>query len=372
MFNWRRLEDDLARWRKAGWVTAEGHAAIRAELAAARPLVSASGALTVLGAVLVLLAAITFVAANWAQTPRLGRLGVLCGAMVAAYAAALALKARGADVAAQAAVLLGAALFLPTIMFVGQMYHLSGPPTDALALSGAVGLTAAALFQSKPTTFYAGATLFYWSETLSIEAEAPHWPFLLVWAVVAAVAWRARWRGGFHLVAIGLVYWLLVLGFRLNHDWDPPIEAFLPALGLGLGAFALGFTGERRASLRPRFEALRAGLGASLAVYGFILASAAAMFAQLVVDEAATLPFAALAALILAGLTVTLWAAATDEAPSSLLWWSYAALAAELALIFFRTVGTLIGTAGFFAAAAALTLGFAYLAYRLSQRRRTS
>ncbi len=69
----KRLERDLKRWHEKGWVTGEGYQAILAEQAQGARL-TASAALAVIGAVLLGFAAISFVAANWNEIPRLLRL----------------------------------------------------------------------------------------------------------------------------------------------------------------------------------------------------------------------------------------------------------------------------------------------------------
>ena len=72
----KRVERDLARWRQAGWVTAEGETAIRSDLARSGGLTLAT-VLSMLAAVLLAFAIMSFVGANWQDMSKLLRLGLL-------------------------------------------------------------------------------------------------------------------------------------------------------------------------------------------------------------------------------------------------------------------------------------------------------
>ena len=72
-----RLDGDLERWRQAGWVTAEGALAIRAELASRAARFGLPQVLALLGGVLLCFAAMTFVASNWQALSKLARLAIL-------------------------------------------------------------------------------------------------------------------------------------------------------------------------------------------------------------------------------------------------------------------------------------------------------
>ena len=85
-----QLRRDLARWRERGWINTEQEERMAAD-AAANAGFSAGAVLAILGAVLLCLAILTFVAANWEALPRLVRLGVLFGALWLSYAIAYGL-----------------------------------------------------------------------------------------------------------------------------------------------------------------------------------------------------------------------------------------------------------------------------------------
>ena len=78
-----RVLHDLPQWQRAGWVTAEGAAAIASSLPERRFSIGFSGIIAILGAILVGAGLVAFVAANWAAFPRLGRLGLVASIMIA-------------------------------------------------------------------------------------------------------------------------------------------------------------------------------------------------------------------------------------------------------------------------------------------------
>src|SRR5690554_5785218 len=96
MWSYRaRLEQDLARWREQGWIDEAGLRGIRADLAQRGSGIDLSTSLAVLGAVLIGFAAMSFVAANWQDMPRIARLGLLIAALWGCYGLAGGLLARG-------------------------------------------------------------------------------------------------------------------------------------------------------------------------------------------------------------------------------------------------------------------------------------
>jgi len=86
----RRLADDLERWRAHGWVTAEGEAYVKRDLLERHHGPGLPAVLAILGVVLLGFAAMSFVAANWQDMPRLLRLAIIFAGLGGAYSAACA------------------------------------------------------------------------------------------------------------------------------------------------------------------------------------------------------------------------------------------------------------------------------------------
>ena len=213
MWSYRgRLERDLARWRERGWIDDTGLEGIRADLAQRGSAIQLSTSLAVLGAVLIGFAAMSFVAANWQEMPRIARLGLLIAALWGCYGVAGALFARGHAVFGHAAVLAGVGVFGASIMLVAQMYHIDGNPPDAVLVWAAGALLAGVLFSSNPALALAMILAGLWSGWETVLTEAVHWPFLIGWSAVAAASWR-RWAPGLHISAIVLSLWTISLGY---------------------------------------------------------------------------------------------------------------------------------------------------------------
>jgi uncharacterized membrane protein len=205
-----RLRRDLARWRERGWISAEQEERMAGD-AAANGGFSAGAVLAILGAVLLCLAILTFVAANWEALPRLVRLGVLFGALWLSYAIAYGLFRTGRDHFGHAMLLIGGAVFGASIMLIAQTYHISGNPTDAVLLWGAGVLLAAVLMQSTASLVFAILLLAVWlvigeTEGLSISM----WQFAIAWGVCAAAVWRQNSQ----LALNALLLVLLIAIFR--------------------------------------------------------------------------------------------------------------------------------------------------------------
>lgn len=355
--------EDVERWRAAGWVTTAGAAGIRAEMAARPPLVTPAAALAVLAAALLCFGASAFVAANWSAIPRPVKLGLFIGALWVVYAVAATAMIRGLGALGQAALVLAIGLFGASVMLTGQMYHLSGPPTDALLLwTGGAALTAA-MFRSKPAlAFTAGLTLL-WAEWSAFQAWTAFWPFLPAWALVAVLCWRERWGAGAHLIALGLGYWAFVLGFRFG---EPSLSG---AAHNVIGALCVTLAGAMMALDRHPPAALPGAARERLpmiAGYAFALAAASLLTGQAFAEDAA---FAPLAAAGLATMAGALWLGAQADR-TGVIWLAALALAGELMMIYVRTVGTLLGSAAFFAVSGVITGAAALVAWRLSRRNR--
>lgn len=373
--NPKSLEPELARWRAAGWVDADGAEAILADARARRPQqASASSLLVLLGALLLCLAAAAFVAANWPAIPRPGKLALCIGLLWAAYAAAAVADMRRASALAHAFALLGASLFGSGIMLVSQMYHMSGAIADLFLVWGLGALATGALLRTTPSLVLAALLFIGWDVT-SAEAWTSsgwtkpvlaHLAFPPVWALTAAALWRRGWRGGFHLVAIGLLYWVLQLGFRVSETnaEDSP-SAWLPVIAIAALAFGAGLWADRHPTGRARAEPLRAGLGATVAIYAFI-----ALFLALLAVAAMADDFGALEALLLlAPTTGALWIGAAGGS-RGMVGWAVAGLAVALVTIYVATVAnSMLGTAVFFLAAALGVGGVAWIAFRLDRAR---
>ena len=170
----KRLAADLPKWLDAGWVSAEGAAAILAAAGGAPVRVRIFNLSTILGslgALLLGLAVLAFVAAQWAEVPRLARFGVIVVGMLIAYGAAFQLARREYRVFAEAGMLAGGLIYGAGIALIGQTYHLAGDFAGAVMLFEA-GIIAAALLTGSAAMNVLGLVgAGYWTWLATVEGE---------------------------------------------------------------------------------------------------------------------------------------------------------------------------------------------------------
>ena len=291
------LRRDLARWREQGWISAEQEERMAAD-AAARSGFSAGSVLAILGAVLLCLAIVTFVAANWEALPRMVRLAVLFGTLWLTYAIAYGLFRTGRDQFGHAMLLIGGAVFGASIMLIAQTYHISGNPADAVLLWGAGVFVAAVLMQSTASLIFAILLLAAWLVIGETDGPSiPSWQFAIAWGLCAAAVWRQNSQLALHVLLLVL---LLALIRAFMHETLPPGTVCL----FGFAVYVLaggrgGLTGDERAER----------LFPTLATYGALVCLGDLMLLQ-VGEPSVSVPAASVAALAWAGLAAALLAVA--------------------------------------------------------------
>lgn len=272
----RRIEADLSRWQGDGTISADAAAAIRANLG---PVPRGAGPATIVGIVgglLIVAAVMAFVAANWPMIPRLVRLALLVGGIVAAHAIGALFARHDHHHLADAGATFGAIVFGSAVALVGQMYHL---PSDFAAgfLLWSIGALAGAILTGArgalAVALVAGGA---WSVATAFDLNInPHWPALALWAVAAGLAVHWNSPSARHLAALFLVAWWIetALGFDLD-DW-PGDVAYVAAvgaalmLGLGLAIETVAHSGLRRlGGTHATYGALGLAFAVALCVIG--------------------------------------------------------------------------------------------------------
>ncbi len=242
----KRVATDLETWIAKGWVSAENSKAILASLEKEEGPSKLPVVITVLGAVLIGFSAMAFVAANWAEMSKGLRLTILAVAMWSAYGAAAFLHLRNHAAFAEAAFVVGVALFGANIMLIGQMYHLPQDFPAGLLAWSLGGLVTAWAVQSRAALAVTQLLLMGWTMAVISEGDI-HLTYLLPWAAAAILAFRLDWGPAKHLALLGLIVWLLGNSPNLaeNLGWGP-IE-LLTVLSSVFGLVWLaGIVGEER------------------------------------------------------------------------------------------------------------------------------
>lgn len=356
MFGYHRLTpSDVARWRQSGWITPDGEAAINDELFKSSMGVRLPGILAMLGVVLLGFAAMSFVAANWQDMPRLARLGIIGAGLWGSYGAAGYLQHRNMPAFANAAALLGVCIFGAGIMLIAQMYHIDGNPPDAVLTWGAGSFLAALAFRSKAILGLTMLLVGLWSAWESGLSEAAHWWFLPAWATVTAAILALRWESGLKLAATIATVWVVALGYLLPggpHLW----------LVILIGLIVAGMAGAAQHAM-PQWAS-----EARTALQSGAIATFAGLFALQFIESPPLALLIVLAVITLALLIGAIaWGLRTND--RDILWLGYAAFSANILGLYFKTVGTLMGSSFFFLTVGVVVIALAWAAYRLNALR---
>lgn len=268
----KRLQKDLDRWIGSGLVAAENRDAILADIGDGPRGWSASGALAILGAVLLALAAISFIAANWTDLGNGIRLILIFGTLWACFLLSGWAFSRNRPAIGHAMALLGAALFGVAIVLVAQIFNISSWRYTVLGIGSVGAVVTALLLPSRPVLILASLLGAAWIgfETFNPYASDILWGYLLLWGVSLYTSMRLQSLVSANLLGIGLYIWIAFL------VWDYTQNDRLSGLqAISVMTLAAGSTAMLFAALRDRqwftYGALT-NWGATLAlVCGFAL-----------------------------------------------------------------------------------------------------
>ncbi|MBE9237537.1 DUF2157 domain-containing protein [Anabaena aphanizomenioides LEGE 00250] len=232
-----RVKADLDRWIGADLVSADKRAAILATLPDARRL-DAATALAWVGGVLLGIAVISFVAANWDVIPRLARFSLIIAAFAAFAGAGGWFGERGRAIVSNILLTIAALIFASSIGLTGQIFDIAGDPRAAsygaaiaafaLAIAGrSTGAATVGLVFTALGDFAAGDWF------ASSESEAP---WMLVAAPLGAFL-ALRWGSSAlaHVSALAIIYCFAWFGGRSEAE----ASTFL-FLSILMGAMAAG------------------------------------------------------------------------------------------------------------------------------------
>jgi uncharacterized membrane protein len=233
-----RVREDLDRWIGVGLVPADKREAILATLPDARRL-DAATALAWVGGVLLGVAVISFVAANWEVMPKLARFGLLLAAFLglAGVGAWAAHKER--PLLSNIALTIAALVFSASIGLTGQIFDIVGDPQTAAYATGVAGLALGMAGRSAGAAMV-GLIFIGLGDTSNrewfsgLDADAP---WMLVAAPLGAFL-ALRWSSSplAHVSAMAIIYCFGWFAARFDHA-EAGVFLFL---AIGLGAMAAG------------------------------------------------------------------------------------------------------------------------------------
>lgn len=350
-----KVGQDIARWEARGLVSAALGQQLRDDIAANHGKGIGFGqVLAVMAALLMSAAILILIAANWEEIPRVGRVLAIFAVIAGGYLGGAFLKLRDHAALSEALWLVSAAAFGGGIALIGQMYHLSGDETQAI-LVWCVGTALAAALLRSPVLAAASVCLSAaWAAwpIFSFNLEVNAWYPLLLAALWAVAVWT-RSLPARHLIVLSLVAHFTFLYLDTDQLLIPAVMALVSA-----AAFVASVRGGE---IVDRLTGLGDGLAADALIgflvgmftLQFVFADSVPMFSLL---AAAT--FAAIAGALVIG----------GKAGRKVRWLAYLGFAMEISFVYIATVGTMLGTAGFFLLAA-IGLGvLAFVIIRIERR----
>lgn len=203
-----RVKEDLDRWIAGGLVPADKRSAILDTIPEARRL-DAATALAWVGGILLGIAVIAFVAANWDGMAKLLRFAVLLASFLALAAGAAWAARRERPLLSNMLLTIAALVFAASIGLTGQIFDIAGDPRSA---SYGAGVAAFALALAGRSTGAATVGLIFiafgdfsgrqWFS--DIESDAPR---MLIFAPLGAYL-ALRWGSSAlaHIAAAAIVY----------------------------------------------------------------------------------------------------------------------------------------------------------------------
>lgn len=333
-----RLERDLKLWTQQGLLDAPTADRLLKEYDSRESSFSLGRVLMMIAALLMSAAVLLLVAANWEAIPRLVRVVGIVALIWGAYLAGGLLTQRGAPRLAAAFLAAGTLSFGGAIALIGQMYHLSGDAVQAMLVWFAGSVIAAALLRSGAVTAIAGFLAFAvawtdWSEAYHASDTLLLWLMPLMAVIIILLvrytdAGRVR-----HIAYLLLVAWLAFI----YGEHDTPTTAIAIA---SLGALAYLLAAVPQSPL----HALARSAGAAPAFYSYLVLLLGLLVLHFEYDAVGDRLMLGIITLVAAIGGIVL----SGKENGAVRYLGYATFAAETLYLASETIGSIIGTSGFF------------------------
>lgn len=232
-----RVTQDLDRWVAAGLVNADKRAAILASIPDTRRL-DAATALAWVGGLLLGIAVISFVAANWEGMAKLVRFAILLATFLGLAGAGAWASHKERPILSNILLMIASLVFAASIGLTGQIFDIAGDPRAASYGAGLAGLALALAGRSTGAAIVGLVFIAFgdftdreWFSGLDSDA-----PWMLVAAPLGAFL-ALRWSSAplAHVSALAILYCFGWFSARMHED----AGVFL-FLSIGLAAMAAG------------------------------------------------------------------------------------------------------------------------------------
>jgi uncharacterized membrane protein len=238
-FRRKALESAIDDWSARGLIDDAGASRLIDDLNSAKRGFTFNTFVILAGIICLGFGAISFIAANWDVIPRLARVGIIFGAMWAAWAGAFWAAWRRHPWVYECLILLACILYGASIMLIAQLYHIQGSAEDAVLMWAVGTLIGAVLTRSGLALALVFMLLAIW-HTMAIGGY-PYDDintFYLLWLGIASIAaWWVRSSFSAHLATLSLVYWAFTtLAIR---ELDPTDLAWCAVIAMAVMIAAL-------------------------------------------------------------------------------------------------------------------------------------
>jgi uncharacterized membrane protein len=246
-----RLTKDLDDWIEAGLIAKERRQAILDTVPDARRL-DAGTALAWVGTILLGVAVIAFIAANWNEMPRLARFAIVLALFLGACAGAAWAQRQGRRLLSNALLTFASLAFAAAIGLTGQIFNIAGDPRAALYLAGGAA-AALALAGGSTGAAMTSLILFALGDLQDLRWFGQRYfdmPAMVVAAPLGALL-AMRWRSAplAHVAALGAIYAFAWIAYRIEPAGGPAIFLSVWLALLGAGARLMRVRGHDFASV---------------------------------------------------------------------------------------------------------------------------
>lgn len=186
------LERETADWQADGTIDAASRAAILSRYTAESDERRGLIAVVLLAVGMCSVGLLLLIGYNWDVIPRAAKLGIVIGALAAAFAGSAFAYAREKRGAAETLAFLGTLLLGNAIWLVAQVLHIEGRYPDAFLWWALGALACATLVRSQWVGSFAGLLLFAWIATEGEMSGGPNAEFFVLWPVAIAAAYSLR------------------------------------------------------------------------------------------------------------------------------------------------------------------------------------
>ena len=361
----RKVKRDIARWVELGLLPATTAEALVFDLDSRGNRLGIAQILLILAAIFLSAALLLLVSANWEAVPRLVRLGVVLALIWLCHLGGALLFRAGRETLGAAALLLGTAAFGGGLALVGQMYHISGDAVSMFAVWFLVTALTSVLFRSGAVAVAAGLLTFVlcWSIVDTADGAISDQALFTPLALAAVMAGLAAWSGqekAAHFSFLLLLGWAVWLYSQFE---TPYTAASFVVIGFVLFV-ALSFS-------RSPFARFGEAMAGAPSLYALLLCAIGLLILHIQVQGSGLV----LVAVIGLALSVSALALGGRD-HGGIRWLCYGMIAAIVFYLWVETIGSILGTSGFFLVAALVAGGLALAVVRveklLARKGRTS